>query len=351
MENFEKLFSYDSLYHSFLECKKNQRWKDSVIWFSQNYADELYQLEQDILEGTYTSKPDMVTQIHERGKTRTIHSQHIRDRIVHKIVNQQILKPIFHRQFIYANFASQNNKGTSLTRKVFKCHLNRAYRKWGKDFYVLQIDMKSYFESIPHWYIEKLIRKKITDERIVRLCLEPMKSYPEGRGLGLGSEINQTYALLCLDELDHIVKERYHIKEYGRYMDDMYLFLDNKDSLNQILEDVKDYLTELGLNVNAKKTNIFPIKNKVTYLGYRWCLTDTGHVLCVPKKQTVIRNKKKLRKYKHNLDIGRFSYKEVENNYKAMRQVYSCCNVKTSLERMDNYYNSIFIKGGCWLYE
>ena len=351
MKEFEKLFSYDNLYHSFLQCRKNQSWKDGVIWFSQNYADELYLLEQEILSGTYAAKPDMITQIHERGKTRTIHSQHIRDRIVHKIVNQEILKPIFHKQFIYANFASQNNKGTSLARKVFKCHLNRAYRKWENDFYVLQIDMKSYFESIPHWYIEKLIREKIADERIINLCLEPMKSYPNGRGLGLGSEINQTYALLCLDKLDHMIKEHYRVKEYGRSMDDMYLFSDSKSLLSEILEDIKLHIDELGLKLNEKKTNIFPIKNSISYLGYKWRLTGTGHVLYVPKKQTFIRNKRKLRKYRQKLSLGNFTYKEVENNYKTMRQTFKRSNAKSALGRMDSYYNSIFIKGGYWANE
>lgn len=351
MENFEELFSYNNLYHSFLECRKNQVWKDSVIRFSNNYAEELFLLQKQLMDGTYTSYPDRITFIHERGKVRKIHSQHIRDRIVHKIINQKILKPTFHKMFIYTNFASQDKKGMSLALRTFKCHLNRAYRKWGKDFYILAIDMKSYFESIPHDYIKKFLYKKIKDERIMKLCLEPMKSYPNGRGLGLGSEINQTYALLCLDEFDHIIKERFHIKEYGRYMDDMYLFSDSKELLLDILKFAENYFNQIGLQMNQKKTNFFPVKNGITFIGYRWRITDTGHVLLIPKKQTVVRNKRKLRKYKRNLDSGRFQYKEIENSYKAMRQNYKRCNVKSSLEQMDRYYNDIFIKGGYWIDE
>lgn len=239
----------------------------------------------------------------------------------------------------------------SLALKTFKCHLNRAYRKWGKDFFILAIDMKSFFESIPHDYIEKLLRKEIKDERIMKLCLEPMKSYPKGKGLGLGSEINQTYALLCLDEFDHIIKERFRIKEYGRYMDDMYLFSDSKDLLLEILRFAENYFDPIGLQMNQKKTNIFPAKNGITFIGYRWRITDSGHVLLIPKKQTVVRNKRKLRKYKKNLDSGRFLYKEIENSYKSMRQNYKRSNVKNSLKQMDRYYNDIFIKGGYWLDE
>ena len=351
MKSFEDIFTYDNLYHSFLECRKSQNWKDSVTRFSTNYAEELYLLEQQILDGTYSAYPDRITTINERGKVRKIHSQHIRDRIVHKIVNQQILKPTFHKRFIRSSFASQNEKGMKLALKTFKCHLNRAYRKWGNDFYILSIDMKSYFESIPHDYIEKLLREKIHDERIIKLCLEPMKSYPDGKGLGLGSEMNQTYALLCLDEFDHIIKEQFHVKEYGRYMDDIYIMSNDKEFLKEILQFAKEYLAKIGLEPNEKKTNIFPIKNGITFIGYRWNITDTGHVIMVPKKQTVIRNKKKLRKYKKNMDSGRFTYKEIENSYKSMRQTYVRSNVKKSVNGMDRYYNNIFVKGGYWLDE
>lgn len=64
-----------------------------------------------------------------------------------------------------------------------------------------------------------------------------------------------------------------------------------------------------------------------------------------------IRNKIKLRKYRQKLSLGNFTYKEVENNYKTIRQTYKHSNAKSALERMDSYYNSIFIKGGYWTNE
>lgn len=349
MKSFEEIFTYERLYQSFTECKKGQMWKSSVIEFNANYAERLLKLEQLLQGGTYQALPDNITFIHERGKRRMIHSQHIRDRVVHKVVNQEILIPIFHKRFIRQNTASQKGKGMDFALRTFKCHLNRAYRKWGKDFYVLSIDIRKFFESISHEYIEKLLQEEIEDERILRLCTEVMRTYGGSQGLGLGSELNQTYALLCLDELDHIMKEKFRIKEYGRYMDDMYLFHNDKEYLKEIVAFTGQYLDGIGMRMNEKKTSIFPVKNGISFLGFRWKLTDTGHVLVVPRKQTITRNKRKLRKLKKKLEEGVFTFPEVYNSYASMRGHLKRCNCKRVIRDMDTYFNKLFIES--WVNE
>lgn len=351
MKSFEEIFTYERLYKSFMECKKGQMWKGSVIDFNANYAENLLKLEKRLQDGTYQALPDNITFICERGKCRMIHSQHIRDRVVHKVINQEVLIPVFHKRFLRQNTASQTGKGMDFALRTFKCHLNRAYRKWGKDFYVLSIDIRKFFESISHAYIEKLLREEIEDERILSLCMETMRTYGGSKGLGLGSELNQTYALLCLNELDHLIKEKFRIKEYARYMDDMYLFHNDKEYLKEIMAFVGQYLDGIDMKMNEKKTSIFPIKNGVTFLGFRWKLTDTGHVLVVPKKQTLTRNKKKLRKLKKKLDAGEFTFPEIENSYASMRGHLKRCNCKKVLQEMDAYFNRLFIESWVKEYE
>ena len=351
MKTFEEIFTYDRLLKSFEECKHGQMWKGSVIDFDTNYAEKLMRLEEIILNGSYTPYPDNINFINERGKVRKIHSQHIRDRIVHKVVNQDILIPTFHPSFILHNSASQKGKGIDFALRSFKMHLNRAYRKWENNFYILQIDLRKYFESIPHWYIEKLLHEKIQDERLTKMCLCSMSSYSNGRGLGLGSEINQTYALLCLNEYDHIIKERFNVKEYGRYMDDIYLIHNSKEFLLEIVEFTEKYLNELGMEINKKKTHIAPIKNGVTFLGHRYRLTETGHVIAVPKKQTVIRNKKKLRKLKKKYDNGEFTREEIENSFASMMGNLSRSNVSKVIYNMHGYFDKLFNESRCDTYD
>ena len=317
-------------------------WKSSVIAFEMGYVGRLLKLEEEIQNDRYDAMADNITYICERGKVRQIHSQHIRDRIVHKVINQDILIPTFHKQFIRQNTASQIGKGIDFAMKTLKCHLNRAYRKWGKDFYVLSIDMKSYFASIPHWYIKQLLREKIDDERILWLCETPLRSYGGDKGIGLGSEMNQTYALLCLDEFDHIIKERYRVKEYARYMDDIYLMSNDKELLQEILDFAEEYFASIDMQMNTKKTCIFPIKNGITFLGFRWRLTDTGHVAMVPKKQTIIRNKRKMRKLRLKYLSGEFTFPEIQNSYASMRGNIGRSNCHAVVKSMDDYYHKLY---------
>ena len=342
MKTIEEIFTYDRLLKSFKECKRGQMWKSSVIHYNANYAEKLMCLEADLVNGTYKPYPDNVNYIHERGKTRKIHSQHIRDRVVHKIVNQDILIPLFHHSFIRHNYASQKGKGVDFAMKSFKMHLNRAYRKWGNNFYILQIDMRKYFENIPHDYIENLLRKRIQDEQILRLCMCSMHSYSGGKGLGLGSEINQTYALLCLNEFDHLIKEKFRIKEYGRQMDDMYLIHNDKDFLHNIMNFAQSYFDSLGMEINEKKTHIIPIKTGITFLGYRYKLTETGHVIHVPKKQTIIRNKKKMRKLKLKYDAGVFTFDEILNSRASMMGNLSRSNVSKVVYNVNHYFENLY---------
>lgn len=344
MKTIEEIFTYDRLLQSFKECRKGQLWKGSVIDFQMNYAEKLMELERGLHDGTYHALPDNITYIYERGKTRTIHSQHIRDRIVHKIINQDVLIPIFHRSFIRQNSASQINKGVDFAMRTFKCHLNRAYRKWGTDFYILSIDIRKFFENIPHWYIEELLREKIDDERILELCMASMHSYGGEKGLGLGSEMNQTYALLCLNEFDHLMKEKFRIKEYARYMDDIYLMHDSKEYLREIKAFTVDYLRKLDMEISPNKTQISPMKNGVNFLGFCWKMTDSGHVINIPKKQTITRNKRKLRKFRRIMDEGNIDPKEIENCYASMRGNLARSSNKSTVENMDKYYNKLFIE-------
>ena len=77
---------------------------------------------------------------------------------------------------------------------------------------------------------------------------------------------------------DHFVKERLHIRWYGRYMDDFFLIHPDKEYLQYCRVEIEKHVAKLGLYLNAK-TNIFPLKNGLDFLGFHTYLTDTGKVI------------------------------------------------------------------------
>ena len=120
--------------------------------------------------------------------------------------------------------------------------INKSLRTNSVDkLYVLTLDIHHYFDSINHNTLIKLLKdKKKISLSLLNIIEQIINSNHKDVGLGLGSQISQICALYYLSELDHIIKEQFHIKYYIRYMDDMILFSDNK----VILEQIKNFVRE-----------------------------------------------------------------------------------------------------------
>ena len=121
-------------------------------------------------------------------------------------------------------------------------------------------------------------------------------------GLGLGSQVSQLLALFYLDELDHIIKEKFHIKAYIRYMDDFIIIHKDKEKLLEILNFLKEYLPSIGLELN-NKTILQPISKKVSFLKWKFTLTDSGKVLMLVDNKEMTKKRRKVKaiinKYKN----------------------------------------------------
>lgn len=338
---FDEAISFENLNKSYDQCLKGKLWKDSVIAFDANSTDRLIDAERRLRDGSYRFSPFYETTIYERGKSRLIRSQCIQDRIIHKAVNEHIIKPTFEKSYIYDNAASQKGKGADFALKRLKCHLNRAYRKWGNDFYVLQLDIRHYFDSIPHAYIKELF-EQIQDPKAKDFCCSILDSYGEV-GMGLGSEICQSIALLALNEMDHLIKEKLRVKEYGRYMDDAYLIHRDKEFLKECLEMIRLHLQTIGLALHSKKTQIFPIKNGIKYLGFRHNLTASGHVSVKAKRETICRARRKMRKIKKKIDAGELTWLDAYRHFMSVKGHLERGNCYYQVKALCDYYDSLFI--------
>ena len=95
--------------------------------------------------------------------------------------------------------------------------------------------MRHFFASIDYSVLKQLLCKPPFDERTYRfLCyvIDSYEDYP-GRGLPLGNQSSQWFALYYLDGIDRLVKERLHVRGYVRYMDDMVLVHHSKAYLRE----------------------------------------------------------------------------------------------------------------------
>ena len=291
----ETVLDFRNLHRAVKKSLNSVRWKSSSIKYEDNELGNLLTLIKEVESGTYKISPYVEFTIYE-PKERHIISTRLRDRVLQRSLCDNYLYKEITRHFIYDNYACQLGKGTDFARKRIKVHLIRFYRKYGRDGYALKCDIKNYFGSVPHYVAKAAVRKIVGDDWAYEQVANIIDSYEGDCGIGLGSQVSQLIMLSVLNDLDHILKEKYHCKFYGRYMDDIIILSPNKEHLREVRQFISDYLTERGMALNNKKTQLFKITQPISFLGFDYILTETGKIVMKMNRKTITREKRRVKK-------------------------------------------------------
>ncbi|MBR6102642.1 MAG: hypothetical protein IKP95_09450 [Ruminococcus sp.] len=341
----ELVCSYDSLYHALQKCKKGVMWKDSVAGFVKNGLINCLLLKEDLDSGRYKLGKYSVFEITE-PKRRVIVSTRIKDRVFQRSLCDNYLTEALSKSFIYDNCACQVGKGTDFARKRLKVHLQRFYRKHGLNGYVLKCDIKSFFGSTPHDVAISAVAKRAKDQWAVSEVARIVNSFTQGEdpaiGMGLGSQVTQLIELSVLDTLDHIIKERLHIQHYVRYMDDFILIHEDKHYLRCCLSVIEEEIRKLGLRLSEKKTQIFPVKQQIHFLGFSYRLTSTGKVLLKLLPCKVVRERRKLKKLVQLCRKGIMTKEHADFCFTSWKAHASKGNCYKLIQSMTQYYNDLW---------
>lgn len=340
-DDFDKVFSYEHLSNAYRMCRKNVRWKSSTQRYIANAHLNIYETYTQLHNGTFQSSGFYEFDLFERGKARHIRSVAISERVVQRCLCDFSLVPIMRRTFIYDNGASLQGKGYSFAVKRIDRHIRWHYRHYGNQGYVLLFDFSSYFDSISHEVLERIIRTEYSDERIIQLLLHFIGMFGNV-GLGLGSQISQVLALAAANQLDHYIKEELGVHCYGRYMDDGYLIHQDKAYLQECLLKIQKKCEELGLKLNLKKTRIIPIRHDFQWLKIMFRLTESGYIVKRIWHNSVVRMRRKLKKLKRKMEAGVLSLADIRASYESWKSHTLGLNAYKTLCSMNSLYNSLF---------
>lgn len=342
-ERFDYAISYLALHDSMLECAKGVRWKNSVSAFVHDSIQQLTSLRRLINRGHYRMMDPINFTIYE-PKERHIQSIHFKDRVFQKSLCTNVVTPIIASSFIYDNGASTKGKGYSFSLDRLSHHLHSYYINHGTEGYVLKCDISKYFDSIDHSILYDILCTYFFDDRVLFYLKDSIHKYGiNDVGIGLGSEINQLMALLYLNDMDHFIKEQLGIKYYGRYMDDFYLIHRDKEYLKYCKNKIEDYvLTNRHLTLSEKKTQIFPITNGFTFIGFRHVLTDSGKVVLKLTQQSIQKMKKKLKSFHGLYLMNRIGLLEIHESYQSWRAHAMIGNSYKIVSMMDDLFYKLF---------
>ena len=331
----EELTTIENLNNAFLKTSKISHWKESTQRYKANLLMNNISLQEELRSGAYKTSPTTKFTICERGKLRNIEAPAMRDRVVQKVLCEKILIPQLTKYLIYDNYASLKDRGVAFARKRIDIFLRHF-----KEGYVLQIDIKSYFPSIDHEVLKRMLHNKIHEPPEIMNLIDYIvdTSSETSKGLNLGSEAPQIFAIFYLSRLDNYIKTVKRVKYYGRYMDDMIIFSESKQELKELLEDIKRELKEIKLEINEKKTHITKLSHGFTFLQIKYNLNH-GKIIKRPTRAKITRERRRLKKYKNIL-----TDEDAQNAYKSWRNslIKDCKQSKRSIRNMDRLFDSLF---------
>ena len=339
--SIEELFSEDNIWDSMLKRRKNVSWKPSVKQFVLNGNDECSRMSRKVIDGTWRNgKPHEIDILYP--KKRKGLAIRFPDRVYQGILNDDILYPEMTRHFIYANMACQKGKGPDKARDLLKKYLHNHFHNYGRNGYVLQIDITGYYPNMIHGKVKECFLRYIRSDFMTLISDVLDQQYTGEVGYNPGSQMVQIAGISLLNPTDHMIKEKLDIKHYIRYMDDFILIHESKEYLEYCLGEIKSMLDDLGLSVSQKKTHITPLSKGFMFLGFKWNISETGKIYLNIDPKTVKHERKKLYRLVSKAKRGEITKEKVEECYQSWKAHAEHGDSYLLLKRLDRYYEELW---------
>jgi group II intron reverse transcriptase/maturase len=245
--------------------------KVSIKMFEQNLEQNLEALMKRLKEGIFIPYPLRRKYIpKDRTKFRPLGIPAVRDRVAQEVI-RRLIEPYFEPFFSKWSFGFRPKRNCHQA----VCEVIRL-RKLGYIF-VLDADIKAFFDNIPHELIMKRVAEKIADGNILSLIWKFLKSgvmedgvfYRTDKGTPQGGVISPLLANIVLDVLDkELAKYGYR---FVRYADDFLVLAKSAADIEKALDLVRDVIEDkLQLELSKEKTKITTFTNGFDFLGFHF---------------------------------------------------------------------------------
>ncbi len=246
----------------------------SIRQLTTNLSQELERLHGELVGGRYKPQPVRRHWLPKPGSAerRPLGIPAVRDRIVQGAV-RNVLEPIFEREFAEHSYGFRPGRGCKGALRRVDRLLKEGYT------WVVDVDFKSYFDTIPHDKRMQRVAEHISDGRVLELIQQYLKAgvmdglkewEPTEQGTPQGAVISPLLANLYLDPLDHQMAEAGY--EMTRYADDLVGQCRSEEQAKAALELIRRWAEQNGLVVHPSKTRIVDATRKggFDFLGYHF---------------------------------------------------------------------------------
>jgi RNA-directed DNA polymerase len=245
--------------------------KMSIDIFAEHSQIYLENLMRDLKNRCYQPKPLKRVYIPKgKGKQRPLGIPTVTCRTAQEVV-RQLISPIFERLFHENSYGFRPGKNCHQAVYKVKEYLDQGYR------YVVDADIKGFFDNIPHKLIMTEVAAEIADGNILDLINKFLKSgvmeegqfRPTTKGTPQGGVVSPLLANIVLNRFDHELDKAGY--KFVRYADDFVILCKTEIQAMTALTFAKDILEkEMGLELSAEKTKIVHVKEGFDFLGFHF---------------------------------------------------------------------------------
>ena len=246
--------------------------RQSVAVFARHAQSQLERLSTQLKAGSYRVQGVRRVLIPKAGGgERPLGIPTVTDRIVQTAL-KFVLEPIFEREFRVESFGFRPGRSAKDALREVDRLLKSGH------VHVVDADLKSYFDTIPHARLMAMVRMRIADGAVLSLLeqylqqqvVEGAKHWTPLQGTPQGAVLSPLLANLYLHEMDTLLGDRYRLV---RYADDFVLLCRTREEADTALKELQAWVAEHGLTLHPEKTHVGNCElpgEGFEFLGYRF---------------------------------------------------------------------------------
>jgi RNA-directed DNA polymerase len=244
----------------------------TVKMFESHLDENLRRLSEALRTGSY--RPQSIRRHYipkpGSGEMRPLGIPTVRDRVVQTAL-RMVLEPIFESGFAPTSYGFRPGRGCKTALRRVDELLKAGYR------HVVDVDLRRYFDTIPHRNLLVLLGRKVADGRLLALIegflgqgvMEGARTWTPEEGSPQGAVISPLLSNIYLDPLDHLMAERGF--EMVRYADDFVVLCRSAQAAAEALDVVRLWTAQAGLTLHPDKTRVVDAWHEgFDFLGYRF---------------------------------------------------------------------------------